>query len=88
MARHVVHVDRPLTEADRAHVGERAEIVGPDDDSLRQAAAAVIGVGHHWDAERFARFPGLRVVSRMGIGYEKQHRKYPLINKMRSLRQL
>ena len=33
-------------------------------------AASVIGIGHQWDAERFARFPELRVISRMGIGYD------------------
>ncbi len=70
MVRHVVHVDRVLTEADVAHVADRADVVGPDDDTLPAAAAAVIGVGHRWDAERFARFPGLRVLSRMGIGYD------------------
>lgn len=70
MARHVIHVDRPLTEVDLAHVADRADVVGPDDDTLPLAAAAVIGVQHRWDAERFARFPDLRVVSRMGIGYD------------------
>jgi phosphoglycerate dehydrogenase-like enzyme len=30
----------------------------------------VIGIGHHWNAERFAKFPDLRVISRMGIGYD------------------
>ncbi len=70
MARHVIHVDRILTDADAAHVADRAEIVGPDDDSLPGAAAAVIGVRYRWDADRFARFPDLRVLSRMGIGYD------------------
>lgn len=66
----VVHVDREVTDADVDHVGGRATIVGPGDDALSGAVASVIGVAHRWDAERFARFPDLRVVSRMGIGYD------------------
>ncbi|MDX2379767.1 MAG: NAD(P)-dependent oxidoreductase [Acidimicrobiia bacterium] len=66
----VVHVDRPLNDADIAHVDGRAEIVGPTDDELADAVAAVIGIGHRWDADRFARYPNLSVVSRMGVGYD------------------
>jgi len=66
----VVHVDRALTDADLLHVDGRAVIVGPGDDQLPGAVAAVIGVGHRWDAGRIARFPELRVVSRMGVGYD------------------
>lgn len=66
----VIHVDRPLSDEDLSFVGERATIVGPDDDTLAEAAATVIGVAHHWDADRLARFPNLRVVARMGIGYD------------------
>ena len=68
--RPVVHVDRELSEGDWLHVGDRAEIVGPGDDALAGVPAAVIGVAHRWDEERFARFPSLRVLSRMGIGYD------------------
>ncbi|MGI9644001.1 MAG: NAD(P)-dependent oxidoreductase, partial [Ilumatobacteraceae bacterium] len=66
----VVHVDRELTDADAVHVGGQASIVGPGDDRLPGAVATVIGVTHFWDAARFERFPDLRVVSRMGIGYD------------------
>jgi phosphoglycerate dehydrogenase-like enzyme len=66
----VIHVDRPLTDEDLPFVGDRATIVGPGDDALGGAAATVIGVGHYWDADRFAQFPNLRVVARMGIGYD------------------
>lgn len=66
----VIHVDKQLSEADLEHVGGRATIVGTDDDELGGVAAAVIGIGHRWDADRFARFPDIRVVSRMGIGYD------------------
>lgn len=66
----VIHVDKELSDADRLHVGGRASIVGTDDDSLAGVAATVIGIGHFWDADRFGRFSDLRVVSRMGIGYD------------------
>jgi phosphoglycerate dehydrogenase-like enzyme len=68
--RPVIHVDKELSAADREHVGDRATIVGVDDDALAGVAATVIGIAHYWDAERFARFPHLSVVSRMGIGYD------------------
>ena len=66
----IVHVDKELSDADVTHVGGRAAIVGTDDDALVGVTATCIGIGHHWDAERFSRFPQLRVVSRMGIGYD------------------
>ena len=68
--RYVIHVDRPLLDADRTHVADRADIVGPGDDELHGVPATVVGVAHYWDAERFAQFPDLRVVARMGIGYD------------------
>jgi len=66
----VIHVDKPLTPAEAEHVAGRAITVGPGDDALAGVAASVIGVGHRWDAERFAQFPDLQVISRMGIGYD------------------
>jgi phosphoglycerate dehydrogenase-like enzyme len=66
----VFHVDRAITDDDLAHVAGRAELIGPDDATIPDAIAAIIGIRHEWNAERFARFPGLRVVSRMGIGYD------------------
>lgn len=65
-----IHVDRPLLDADHAYVGNRANLVGPTDAELDGIAASVIGIGHFWDAERFAKFPELKVLSRMGIGYD------------------
>ncbi len=65
-----IHLDRQIVDADLRHVQDRARLVGPGDGSLAGAAGAVIGIGHRWDADRFARFPGLRVVSRMGIGFD------------------
>ena len=66
----VLHIDRPLLDADLAYVGDSARLVGSTDTELVGVAASVIGIGHKWDAERFARFPELRVISRMGIGYD------------------
>lgn len=67
---HVLHLDRPILAADEAYVQGLATIVGHTDAELDGVSAAVIGIGHRWDAERFARFPDLRVISRMGIGYD------------------
>ncbi len=66
----IIHVDKSLSDADVVHVDGRATIVGTNDDALAGVAATCVGIEHHWDAERFALFPGLRVVSRMGIGYD------------------
>jgi D-3-phosphoglycerate dehydrogenase len=66
----VIHVDKVLSDVDLSHVAGRATIVGTGDAELVGVAATCIGIGHRWDAERFARFPDLRVVSRMGIGYD------------------
>jgi D-3-phosphoglycerate dehydrogenase len=66
----VLHLDRPILDADLAYVEGIARLVGSTDAELLGVAAAVIGIGHRWDAERFARFPDLRVISRTGIGYD------------------
>jgi len=65
-----LHLDRSILDADRAYVDGTASLVGSTDAELAGVAAAVIGIGHRWDAERFAQFPDLRVISRMGIGYD------------------
>ncbi|MFT5026178.1 MAG: D-3-phosphoglycerate dehydrogenase [Ilumatobacter sp.] len=67
---HTLHLDRPILELDAAYVQGRADLVGHTDTELVGQAASVIGIGHHWNAERFAKFPDLRVISRMGIGYD------------------
>lgn len=66
----LIHIDRPVEEADIEYLAGRAELTGPDDSTLGTAPAAVIGIKHRWDAERFAAFPNLKVVSRAGIGYD------------------
>ena len=65
-----VHVDRRVSAEDLAFAAGRAILVGPEDDDLRTADAALIGVGRVWDAARFARFPNLEVVCRMGVGHD------------------
>lgn len=67
---HIIHLDRNVEQADLDFLAGRAELIGPNDDTLGDAPAAVIGVGHFWDAERFAAFPNLRVISRAGIGVD------------------
>ncbi len=67
---HVIHLDRPVIDADIEYLDGRATLIGPDDDTLGDAPAAVIGVDYFWDAERFAKFPNLKVISRAGIGYD------------------
>ena len=69
-ARHIIHIDRPIEQADIDYVSGRADLIGHDDATLGDAPAAVIGIGDTWDADRFARFPNLRVISRAGIGYD------------------
>lgn len=66
----VLHIDRPILESDRAYVEGTARLVGSTDAELVGVAASIIGIGHTWDTERFARFPDLKVISRMGIGYD------------------
>lgn len=65
---HVIHIDRPIEQADIDYLDGRAELIGTDDTTLAHAPAAVIGIRHYWDADRFAQFPELRVISRAGIG--------------------
>ena len=67
---HVIHLDRPVVDADIEYLDGRATLIGPNDDTLVDAPAAVIGVDYYWDAERFAKFPDLEVISRAGIGYD------------------
>ena len=68
MSKPVMHVDRPVRSIER-WTEDRVEVVGPDDDRLGEAAAAVVGA-IRWDATRFDRAPGLRVLARTGIGVD------------------
>jgi len=64
----VIHIDRPIVQADLDYLDGRAQLIDSDDSTLGNAAGAVIGVGHHWDEARFGAFPNLKVISRAGIG--------------------
>lgn len=68
----IMHIDRPVD--DRAEqiaelTGGRVEVVGPGDERLAEAAAAIVG-GVRWDAARFALAPRLVVLARSGIGVD------------------
>ncbi len=64
------HLDRSISSDHLDYAAGRALLVGGDDDTLPGAVAAIVGIGHDWDDDRFALFPDLLVVSRMGIGYD------------------
>lgn len=68
--RPIIHIDRPIEQSDLDWLAGRADLICADDDTLGTAVAAVIGIRHYWDADRFAAFPNLRVISRAGIGYD------------------
>lgn len=63
-----MHIDRPVGAVE-AMTGGRVEIVGPGDERLAEAMAAIAG-GIRWDAARFALAPRLRVLARTGIGVD------------------
>ncbi len=63
-------VDHPLPDAYRDLVDGRAVAVGPDDADLAAADAVLAGAKRPWNAEAFALGPNLKVISRIGIGYD------------------
>lgn len=66
----VLFFDRDLPEEFRDLVEGRAIPVGPDHVDLVRADAVVAGM-HRWDAQAMAAAgPGLRVISRTGVGYD------------------
>lgn len=68
MDKPVMHIDRPFESIEQWTEGQ-VEVVGPDDDRLSEAAAAIVG-GIHWDAARFDLAPELRILARTGIGVD------------------
>jgi phosphoglycerate dehydrogenase-like enzyme len=64
----VMHIDRPFESVEPWTEG-RVEVVGPTDERLGEASAAIVG-GIRWDAPRFDLAPGLRVLARTGIGVD------------------
>jgi len=68
MDKPVMHIDRPFESVERWTDGQ-VEIVGPGDDRLVEAEAAIVG-GVRWDAARFDLAPRLLVLARTGIGVD------------------
>ena len=67
----LLFVDHPFPEMYLDLVDGRATIVGSGaDDGLSDAVAAIVGATRPWDAAAFALAPRLRVVSRIGVGYD------------------
>lgn len=66
----ILFFDHPLPDAYRDLVEGRAVAVGPDDADLGSAHAVLAGARRPWNAEAFALGPNLKVISRIGIGYD------------------
>jgi D-3-phosphoglycerate dehydrogenase / 2-oxoglutarate reductase len=66
----ILFFDHPLPDAYRDLVLGRAVAVGPDDADLGSANAVLAGARRSWDAAAFALGPKLKVMSRIGIGYD------------------
>ncbi len=66
----VIFCDHDFPDEYRWIVDGQAQIVGPDDDALASADAVIAGAKRSWDAAAFARGPRLKVISRIGIGYD------------------
>ena len=66
----ILFFDHPLPDAYRDLVEGRAIAVGPDDGDLGTADAVLAGAKRAWDAEAFALGSALKVISRIGIGYD------------------
>ena len=66
----ILYFDHPLPEAYRDLVEGRAIAVGPDDAELATAHAVLAGAKRAWNADAFALGPTMKVISRIGIGYD------------------
>ncbi|MGZ4725631.1 MAG: NAD(P)-dependent oxidoreductase [Ilumatobacteraceae bacterium] len=66
----ILFFDHPLPDAYRDLVDGRAIAVGPDDADLGTAHAVLAGARRVWNAEAFALGSNLKVISRIGIGYD------------------
>jgi D-3-phosphoglycerate dehydrogenase / 2-oxoglutarate reductase len=66
----ILYFDHPLPDAYRDLVEGRAIAVGPDDADLGTAVAVLAGAKRAWDAEAFALGRNMKVISRIGIGYD------------------
>jgi D-3-phosphoglycerate dehydrogenase len=65
----VLFFDRPLPDEFHDLVDGRAVVVGPHDADLASADAVIAGM-RRWDATSMALGPQLRVISRIGVGYD------------------
>lgn len=65
----MVYFDTPLPDAYRDLVDGRLEVVGPDT-GLEAAVAVIAGARVQWNGELLDQAPGVKVVSRTGIGYD------------------
>ena len=66
----ILYFDHPFPEAYRDLIEGRAVAVGPDDADLATADAVLAGAKRSWDAEAFALGGAVKVISRIGIGYD------------------
>ncbi|HEY7626237.1 MAG TPA: NAD(P)-dependent oxidoreductase, partial [Ilumatobacteraceae bacterium] len=66
----ILFFDHPLPDVYRDLVDGRALAVGPDDADLATAQAVLAGAKRAWNADAFALGPALKVISRIGIGYD------------------
>jgi len=66
----VLFFDRELPGEHADLVDGRAVAVGPDDGDLAGAEGVIAGSVTRWDAAAIARAPKLRVISRVGVGYD------------------
>ncbi|HEY4607816.1 MAG TPA: NAD(P)-dependent oxidoreductase [Ilumatobacteraceae bacterium] len=66
----ILYFDHPLPDAYRDLVDGRAIAVGPNDSELTTADAVLAGAKRPWNAEAFALGSALKVLSRIGIGYD------------------
>jgi D-3-phosphoglycerate dehydrogenase / 2-oxoglutarate reductase len=66
----ILYFDHPLPDAYRDLVEGRAVAVGPDDAELGTADAVLAGAKRAWNADAFALGPTMKVISRIGIGYD------------------
>jgi D-3-phosphoglycerate dehydrogenase / 2-oxoglutarate reductase len=66
----ILYCDHPFPDAYRDLVEGRAIVVGPDDIDLATAHAVLAGAKRPWNAEAFAISPTMKVISRIGIGYD------------------
>lgn len=66
----ILFFDHPFPESYRDLVDGRARAVGPDDADLATAHAVLAGAKRDWNAGAFALGKELKVISRIGIGYD------------------